>query len=150
MSKTSLEDAVSGEIEALHEFFVSWFGGQQPNTEASFERGLASRLDMDFSLIQPGGVTLTRDALLNAIRAGHGSNPEFRIAIREVTLRRTIGAHVLATYEEWQRNAKASRPHENARVATVLLSTDSDRMRWLHVHETWLPREVMEAGPYDF
>ena len=25
-----------------------------------------------------------------------------------------------------------------------------ERLTWLHVHETWLPSEVMAAGPYDF
>lgn len=150
MNDTSLKNAVSAEIVALHAFFVSWFGGHEPNPGSNFEQGLALRLDNDFVLIQPGGETLTRDALLAAIRTGHGSNPDFRIAIREVTLRRRFNEHVLVTYEEWQRNAKASRPSDNARVATVLFQTDADRLRWLHVHETWLPREVMEAGPYDF
>ena len=59
---------------------------------------------------------------------------------------------MLATYEEWQRNALASTPPDNGRVATVLFEDDraEDRLRWLHIHETWLPEEVMAAGPYDF
>jgi hypothetical protein len=146
----SLEKAVSVEIEALHTFFVSWFGGQQPSSESGFETGLTSRLDKDFILIQPSGATLDRDELLTAIQSGYGSNPEFRIAIRAVVIRRVFDTLVLATYEEWQRNAKASQPSDNGRVASVLFRRDHDRLRWLHVHETWLPRDMMEAGCYDF
>jgi hypothetical protein len=25
-----------------------------------------------------------------------------------------------------------------------------EALRWLHVHETWLPQAVMAQGPYDF
>ena len=45
--------------------------------------------------------------------------------------------------------ALASTPPDNARVATVMFH-HADRLKWLHVHETWMPTEVMAAGPYDF
>jgi len=152
MSKVpaSLEKAVSTEIEALHGFFISWFGGRRPESELEFDTDFAARLDKSFILVQPAGVTLQKDELLAAIRSGYGSNAEFRIAIRAVKVRQAFGAHVLVTYEEWQRNAKASEPADNARVATVLFRIERDRLHWLHVHETWLPHDIMEVGPYDF
>jgi len=66
-----------------------------------------------------------------------------------VTLRRRFDGHVVATHEEWQRNALASKPSENARIATVLFE-DTEPLRWLHIHETWMPADVAAAGPYDF
>jgi hypothetical protein len=83
------------------------------------------------------------------VQAGYNTNPTFRIAIRNVTVRRVLGGEVLATYEEWQRNALASTPPENARIATVLFK-NSDSLEWLHIHETKMPEEVAAAGPYDF
>ena len=83
------------------------------------------------------------------MRRAHGSNPDFRIAIRNVVVRRVMPDVVLATYEEWQRNALASTPPDNARLATVAFAR-TEPLRWLHVHETWLPGEVAAAGPYDF
>ncbi len=54
-----------------------------------------------------------------AIRDDHDTNPEFRIAIRNVTVRRVFDDKVVATYEEWQRCVRASNPPENGRLATV-------------------------------
>ena len=59
------------------------------------------------------------------------------------------GDMVLATYEEWQRNALASDPPDNGRIATVLLELGPDIV-WHHVHETWLPPDRIRAGSYDF
>lgn len=40
-------------------------------------------------------------------------------------------------------------PPDNGRVATVLFR-ETEPLRWLHIHETWLPESVQSAGPYDF
>lgn len=147
MSTGGLEVAVRHEIDALHEFFVGWFSGALP--EHVFDTQFTPRFDPEFVLIPPSGELLTLAQLSGGLRAARGSNPDFRIAIREVQLRHVAASQVLATYEEWQRHALASTPPDNARVATVLFDR-ADGLRWLHVHETWLPAEKMAAGPYDF
>ena len=141
------EADVQAEIEALHEFFVGWFSGSLE--EADFRPGFLSRFDENFLLIPPAGILLTLDEIADSVRSAHDSNPEFRIAIRNVTLRRRFDGQILATYEEWQRNALASNPPENARIATVLFR-DERPLRWLHIHETWMPDEIASRGPYDF
>ena len=142
-----IDRAVHEEIESLHEFFVGWFAGTL--REELLDECLRARFDPGFVLIPPGGELLTLDALEGALRSAHGSNPEFRITIRDVRIRHVSDDWILATYEEWQRNAKASQPPDNGRVSTVLFGR-SGPLRWLHVHETWLPEAVMAAGPYDF
>ena len=134
-------------MEALHTFFVGWFSGSLPEHE--FEAGFLNRFDPDFLLIPPAGTLLTLDELAAGVRRAHATNPEFRIAIRNVTVRRMLDGHILATYEEWQRNALASKPPENARLATVLFE-NTEPLRWLHIHETWMPASVAAKGPYDF
>ena len=141
--------AVRAEVEALHRFFVAWFSGSCANDRGLFERELLQRLDAAFILVPPAGIVLTRDELTKSISSGYGSNPDFRITIRNLNVRRVWKRHLLATYEEWQRNARASTPPDNGRVATVLFAIENG-LRWLHVHETWLPEPVMRAGPYDF
>ena len=64
-------------------------------------------------------------------------------------VRLELSGHVIATYEEWQRNALASTPPDNGRVATAVFER-GERLKWLHIHETWVPPEQMAAGPYDF
>lgn len=144
---TSIAAAVQKEVEALHQFFVGWFSGALPTSE--FEAGFLSRFDSEFLLIPPAGSKLTLSDLAASVRRGHASNPDFRIAIRNVRIHHVLDGHILATYQEWQRNALASTPPDNARIATVLFE-NSDRLRWLHIHETWLPPAVSAAGRYDF
>ena len=149
MTEGTLQSAVREEIEALHRFFVGWFSGEIPESDAAFQKGFRSRFDDKFLLIPPAGLVLDLSQLESSIRAGHANNPEFRIAIRNVTVRQVFGDFLLATYEEWQRNALASTPPDNGRIASVVFQT-GHRLRWIHVHETWMPKEVMAAGPYDF
>lgn len=148
--KRDTEMAVRQEVEALHEFFVSWFSGE--SSLDSFDFGFLGRFDSDFLLIPPAGTLLGREELAAGVRRGHASNPDFRVAIRNVQVRRVFDGKILATYEEWQRNALASTPPDNGRIATVLFTDvgESAPLRWLHIHETWLPDAVMAAGPYDF
>jgi len=143
----SIDDRVLAEVEALHGFFVGWFSGRLP--KHAFQSGFLDRFDPAFVLIPPAGTFMGLEALGSAVHSAHATNPEFRIAIRNVRVLRQLDGHVLATYEEWQRNALASTPPDNARVATVLFA-EGEPLHWLHVHETWLPEEVASAGPYDF
>jgi hypothetical protein len=142
-----IEGRVRREVEDLHRFFVRWFSGALPESE--FDAGFLSRFDPDFMLVPPAGIRLDLTALESSVRRGHATNPDFRVAIRNVRIQRILPGHILATYEEWQRNALASTPPDNGRIATVLFE-DSEPLRWLHIHETWLPADVAAAGPYDF
>lgn len=144
---TDIEAVVREEVEALHEFFVGWFSGALP--EDRFQSGFLDRFDPEFLLVPPAGTLLSLEELAAAVRRARATNPPFRIAIRNVAVRRVLGRHVLATYEEWQRSALASKPPENARLATVLFENVRP-LRWLHIHETWLPAAIAAAGPYDF
>jgi hypothetical protein len=146
-SNSSVVEKVREEVEALHLFFVGWFTGELSQSE--FEGGFLRRFDRDFLLVPPAGNLLTLAELGAGVKQAHATNPHFRIAIREVKVQRVLGDHILATYEEWQRNALASTPPDNARIATVLFE-NSEPLRWLHLHETWLPASLAAAGPYDF
>lgn len=142
-----IQEAVRLEVERLHGFFVGWFNGTIPKT--AFEADFLDRMSKDLAYILPGGNRLGLDELAPAIREGYGSNPKFRIAIGDVQVRWVFDGHVLATYVEWQRNAMASKPPDNGRISTVLFK-GPEPLKWLHIHETWLPAEKMSAGPYDF
>ncbi len=144
---------VKQEVIDLHDFFVGWFAGTIPNTDEAYASGFTDRCDDGFILIPPaGGLTQLSD-LASGLRGGYGNNPDFRIQVRNVEVRHATDDLVIATYEEWQRNAKSSTPSDNGRVSTAVFRPDpsaSNGLRWLHVHETWLPSEVMAAGPFDF
>jgi len=142
--------ALAREIEALHAFFVHWFSGSVPLDDALFQREFHQRFDEHSTMIPPSGA-LTRVADLGElIRDAHGSNPDFRIQIRNVRVQRRWPDHALVTYEEWQRNALASTPPDNGRVASALFRIEGERLTWLHVHETWLPEELVLEDAFDF
>lgn len=146
-------ERVRQEVESLHEFFVDWFTGACDRTEAIFDERFRRRFAPSCHLIPPNGRLIDFEKLSSAIHGDHGVNAAFRIAIRGVQVLRETDGLVLATYEEWQRNAVNSRPQDNGRIATALFATGCDTatgLQWLHIHETWLPQDVMAAGPYDF
>lgn len=125
----------SAEIERLHDFIAGWFRGEGGDLDRDFAAALHPR----FENIQPAGKVLTRDAIVTAIRAGRGANPEFRIAIEAPRL---IAAWpesrtCLATYIEAQTGARNSAP-ENRRRATVLFEDHDGRLLWRHLQETGL------------
>lgn len=153
VERSDLAVAARAEIEALHAFFVGWFRGTLSNDEDTFARGFARRFEPGFLLIPPAGTLLPLARLSRMIRAGYGTNPDFAIEIRDVTLRREIGKVAVVTYQEWQRNAKSSQPANNGRVATALLQPDRvapGGFAWLHLHECWLPRALVDADPFAF
>ncbi len=135
------------EIEGLHKFFVGWFSGALD--QGVFEEQFLSRFSERLVFIPPAGRLLGLEDITTSIRTGYASNPEFRIEIRNVRVHTETEEYVVATYEEWQRNARASTPPDNGRVATVIFSRGA-RLKWVHIHETWLPREVMEADQFNF
>lgn len=140
----------TAEIESLHAFFVRWFTGGVPDDDEVFAAGVTQRFDPAFLIVQPGGQTFTLQQISAGLRSAYGKSSGFRIAIRNVSVTRRIADHLLVMYEEWQVNAHNSTPPNNARISTALFRDEGDRLRWLHIHETWLPPDVMEAGPYDF
>ena len=141
------------EIEALHEFFVDWFGGKIAADERVFHQRFSSRFHPDCELIQPSGLTLNTSDFFHAVRSSYGSSPDFRIAIRNVRVRHALpDGYSLVTYEEWQRNAVNSTPPDNARAASVLFYRPNDNTAplWMHIHETWLPLVQVPPSRFDF
>lgn len=130
---------VAAEITALHDFFSDWFAAKVPPDDALFEQNIGRRLIPGFFNIQPSGSLSTRQSLIDQIKSGYGSNPEFEISVGNVEIHHHLDDQtVLVTYEEYQRGAKKSAT-SNARISTALLRQKTGYFEWLSVHETWLP-----------
>ena len=143
VSSTELETQVRQDIEALHDFFVGWYNGVLP--EEAYETEFLARLDPAFTIIMPSGVELNHGALSAAMRQSYAKNPGFRIEIRNVRLVHASAMMAVATYEEWQHHEQEGPDSASARISTVTFAR-GEALKWLHVHETWLPQEVVEAG----
>ena len=147
MESTSIQDVCQAEIVRLHRFFVDWYHGRLPPTDEAWTV-LTDALAPAFELIAPSGHVLAREPLLSALRgrhASHDSEGGFRIWIRGFDCRHVDERTVVATYEEWQHLDGEDR----GRLSTVVFQrvpANSTTLRWLHVHETWLPQEPAEAG----
>lgn len=142
----NVEATVREEVENLHEFFVAWFSGALPRSE--FEPGFLRRFDPGFVLIPPTGSLLTLEELATALRAAHATRLDFRIAIRNVQVRRVTDEQILATYEEWQWSGHDSTSVPTARITTAVFK-NLEPLQWLHVHESWLPASVAPEEPCD-
>lgn len=124
---------------------MDWFKGSIPKN--NFGQGFSVRFDPAFILIPPAGTLLKLEDLSAGVHGAYASNPDFRIVIRNVKIQRALPGYFLATYEEWQKNALASKPANNARLASVLFK-DVRPLKWLHVHETWMPQQGSDM--YEF
>ena len=139
---TQLQAAIRDEIEQVHRFFVDWFAGTAPRDASA---PFFARFDPGFFYVTPDGQRLALADLDAMLAAGHGTNPDFRIAVRDVTVRHAGPDYVLATYTEWQAGARAS-ARENARITTALFTAAP--FKWRHIHETWLPEADRAAGAF--
>lgn len=137
---------VTNEIVDLHDFFTHWFNGTVDRDQ--LEPRFLSHLDPNVVFVSPDGHILSRDMMREGFTARYGSNKAFRIKVRDVAVHREFGDLIMATYTEWQVGAVRS-SERNARLTSVLLRM-SDPVTWLHIHETWLPDTVRDAGSFDF
>ena len=131
---TSL-DQVTREVERLHDVISGWFRGEIASDR--YDPEFAAALHAEFENIQPSGRVLTRDAIVQGIRDGRGTNPDFRISIENPRIRGTWPGLILATYVEFQTGATNS-ARQNRRLSTVLFET-GPRLIWRHLQETGLP-----------
>ncbi len=127
--------AATAEIVRLHDVIEGWFTGRLAVDR--FEPDFADALHPPFENIQPSGLVSSRADLLDALRAAHGANPDFRITIEEPRLLAVYPRLILAGYIEAQTGARNSAP-ENRRRSTVLFET-GDRLLWRYLQETALP-----------
>lgn len=141
--------AIRDEIDDLHRFFQEWYLGERPKTDEEFARVVGALSD-SFSLVTPGGVTIERDELLGLLREAHGerSGEQFRIWVRAVQLRDELGDRLLCSYEEWQETEDGV----SARLSTAWFTVrpgegaTRERLRWVRVHETWMPGRAPVGG----
>ena len=148
------DDPVAKEVIQLHEFFEDWFRGNCNDTDRVFKRRLLSRMDIDFHIILPNGENYYGDQFWPAMREQHGANPDFEISLRNFSRKLQIGRKTfVVNYEEWQKNAKNSRPANNGRISTAVFVVDNtapNGVKWVHVHETWLPAKRIKAESFDW
>ncbi len=136
----SLEESVRREIEELHEVFEAWLAG----TEGASLDPAETALVEGFRLISPEGRLLERRLLLEGLSRAHGNmGAEFRIEVRAVSTVALGDRLVLATYEEWQQRGDDERLGRQS--SALLRQRPGGGFDWLHVHETWLPKEKAEA-----
>lgn len=138
LDNDALDALARREIGELHALFEGWYRGELPPEPGIFAR-FEDALGEPFFLVDPGGTLEEREAIVDAVRRGHGGRPDVAIRIRDARLRWRSGELLGASYEEWQRDGDGP---ERGRLSSVVLRLDvraPSGLRWLQVHETWLP-----------
>lgn len=136
----------------IHDFFTDWVGGRCPGDADTFRQRALDHISDDLVAIFPAGRTFAKADFEGYMTGIYGSNPDFRIQIRDVQVRHLSAEMAVANYEEWQRGAKDSDEPNNGRVTTMVLGNGGadNRLQILQVHETWLPKDVVANGEFDF
>ncbi len=120
------------EVRELHAFFERWFAGTAEPTEL---RRL-DVLDDSFHMIGPDGRLRTVNQVRSAIEDAYGHRPML-IEIRNVRVHPSAS---VGTYEEWQTIDGLVTGRTSSAVMASDRSTPNG-LRWMHLHETWLPDE---------
>jgi hypothetical protein len=132
-----MEALCKAEVLRLHRFLERWLAGTLQRSEAQFDE-FAQALADDFVIIHPSGNMEGKEHVLADLHQAHGVHTgAFSIEIRNLRCRVATQSWCLLTYEEWQHAEDTS-----ARLSSALLRRcpDGQRVQWVHLHETWLPR----------
>lgn len=136
MTDASLAEQCTAEVDDLHAFFELWFVGELTHSRAELER-FSDVLADDFRMIQPSGLTRTRDGITTDVFDAHGVHDEITIETSPFEPRHVGSDTCLGTYEEWQ----SMGDEETGRIVTVLFRRAPEKpngVEWVHLHETWL------------
>ena len=124
------------EVRELHAFFETWFRGALPDDEeafARFERALAPEFEIALST----GELLTREEILERVRAGHGRG-QVAIRVERPVAHPLSDGEVAVCYEEWH---VAPNGVSRGRSCRALLRPSDDApggVEWVRVDEVWL------------
>ena len=138
----SLDERCRAEVVELHQFLEDWSNGELPPTDEAFAR-FGDVIASSFLIVDPDGVMLGRQPIVDAIREAHGRwrAAPGRIRIENYRLHHAAGGLALATYEEWHDFPGA--PEESVgRISSVLFGPNDpvpNGLEWLHLHEAWIP-----------
>lgn len=138
---STLAEACTHEITALHDFFAHWFRAAFADPDRAFER-VTGVLAPGFVIISPRGTAVARASLLGGLRGAYGEwakdEPPGQIMVESIRPHHVHGDLALLTYVE-----RHHRPGvQTARLSTVLMQRHEgtpNGVCWLHVHETWMP-----------
>ncbi len=131
------DDAVAcrAEIVRLHELIEGLLSGTGGDP-AEFAHAHAP----GFTLVEPGGGTLSRAEVLAMVDGARGVVPGLRIGIEDVRVVASASEFVVASYREVQVRADGG---GDVRAVTVVFARDASAvhgLRWRHLHETWVER----------
>ncbi|WP_207865313.1 DUF4440 domain-containing protein [Pseudomonas sp. 58(2021)] len=120
------------EVIRAHEAIERWFAVEEE--EATLERLLA-RFSPRFSMVTPLGRVLDFEALRALFQTVGGKKSGFRIKLDEL---RGIALHERgATVSYREQQTDASGLHTDRRSTVVFEKTESGRVIWRHLHETF-------------
>ncbi|WP_372909892.1 hypothetical protein [Salinigranum sp.] len=132
----SLVERCAREVDELHAFFELWFVGELPQRREELSRFVDVLAD-DFRMVQPSGLTRTRDGIATDVFEAHGAHDDVTVETSAFEPRHVGEESCLGTYEEWQ----SMGDERTGRVATVLFRRAAETpngVEWVHLHETWL------------
>ncbi len=130
--------AIRSELFYRDSFLTAWYNGDVAYYD--LEATLGKRLDPAFTIDSPEGVCRTKFQLLQALKKVYGKGHAQKITSWDIKIRYARMSQVLITYVQSQQTNRQSALRCNSRVSIALLEIGK-KSKWLHVNETWMPRD---------
>ena len=127
----------------LHVFIESWLIGSVEKSKLEFQY-FKDALDTDFIIIHPSSELQTKPSIISDFWKAYGIQPEsFKIEIQDINVRFMSENICIMNYKECQFDTNKS-----VRISTVIFQKliNSNKIYWLHLHETWCPVESIEKA----
>ncbi len=130
-------DEIVAEIGARTSTLAGWLAGEAADADID---SLAAAHDPGFSMVDTVGEIVTLPDIVDGITAARAALPGLHIDIQDVEILTRSDQAVLVRYLESHRLGDE---HAHRRVTAALRSDPAAThgLRWLHVHETPLPRD---------
>lgn len=143
---------IESTIHDIHDFFTDWVGGRCPGDDDTFQKNALDRISDDLVVIMPSGRSFGKGDFAGYMKSIYGSNPAFRIKIRDIRVSHLNADLAVVNYQEWQRDARDSDEPNNGRLTTMVLRDRGEDKgpEILQVHETWLPGDIVQTADFAF
>jgi hypothetical protein len=102
-------------IHNISDFFTDWVGGRCPGDVDTFRRNALDRLADDLVAIMPGGRSFGKKDFEGYMKSLYGSNPDFRIKIRDFRLNHQSSDLAVVNYHSGSATPGFGRAEQRAR-----------------------------------
>jgi len=127
ITKLDVSKLIQSEINGIHDFFTDWVNCNCPCYGEAFKTRALDHMADSLVVTMPVGRPFGKSDFAAYTGSLYGTDPGFKIKVRDIKNRHQVSDIVVVSYDECQRGAKDSGdPNYGRRTTMVLRDLDGD------------------------